>query len=562
MKNFTKLLLSTVVFSAFCLETKAMASKPKAPQTIEAKEEKKGKALEASPSEAKEEKKEEPTPTESKSGETESTPPAVQPAPPTETQRATSTIDLQVGLNPIVEKVLPSVVNIATTQLIEQKGPGAEMPRFAPGSPFEELFRDFFDQMDNQKPRKVQSLGSGFVIKIDGSNIYVVTNNHVVADAKKITIMFHNKVELDATLHAADERTDIAVLKADISAVSEDKKPRALNWANSDAAKVGDFVGAVGNAYGLQGTFTFGVISSLGRDLMTKSSQYVDDFIQHSAPINMGNSGGCLINMNAEVLGINTAIFSPSGGNVGIGFAIPSAVARATVDQLIEFGRTKRGWLGLRIQQMTDAMAESLGLKVKGPLVGSVTPEGPADKGGIKGGDIILEFDGIQLNDNNRITRLVGETPIGKKVKVKVWRDGKEKELEVVIGEFEEAEAKGHIDGEPKEDSSAHKQSAGVFLGMRLGPVPAEVRQRLNQKSDKGIFVERVDPQSTAAESGIARGDIILEANRKTLSSVKEFENALEEAKKSGRKNIFLLVTRNNEPRFTAVRIEDEEEKK
>lgn len=475
---------------------------------------------------------------------------------------ARAVVDLQSGLSAIANKALPSVVNIATTQVIEGRERGGDLPRFAPGSPFEDLFREFFDQMD-QRPRKVQSLGSGFIIKMDGATAYIVTNNHVIAEAKKINILLHDKTEIEANLHAADERTDIAVLKADLTTVPENKRPKALDWGNSDVTRVGDFVIAIGNAFGLGSTLTFGVVSFKGRDLMTRRNEYVDDFIQHSAPINMGNSGGCLLNINGEVVGINTAIFTPSGGNVGIGFAIPSTVAKNTVDQLIQFKRTKRGYLGLRIQQMTDDMAESLGLKGRGAIVGSVTPEGPGDKAGIQSGDVVLEYDGTPLNDNNRITRLVGETPIGKKVKVKIWRKGKEQDMEVTIGEFEEAQEKGHVDAPATKGGKDAKSTATAeVLGMRLGPVTEEVRQRFNIKGDKGVLVERVDPNSIAAESGIMRGDIIMEVNQKVLASVKELTAAVEEAKSKKRKNVFLLVTRNNEPRFMSLRIDDEDEKK
>ncbi len=480
---------------------------------------------------------------------------------------STASFDISKGFTQVAEIALPAVVNVATTQVIEMKDKGqggGDSPKFAPGSPFEEFFKEFFDQME--RPRKVQSLGSGFIIHFDASKnvAYIVTNNHVIADAKKISIFLNDKTELEATVHAVDERTDLAVLKVNTESLPADKRNLpVLEWGNSDVARVGEWVLAIGNPFGLGSTVTAGIISTKGRELVTPTrnrvSDYVDDFIQHSAQINMGNSGGCLLNMEGKVIGINTAIFSPSGGNVGIGFAIPSGVAKTTIDQLIEFGRTKRGWLGVRIQHLTDDMAESLGLKSHGAIVGSVTPDGPAHKAGILSGDVILEFDGKVINETNRLSRLVGETPINKTCKIKVWRKGQEMTLSVTVGEFEDAVQKGKIDAGSKKTPITPSQSTEI-LGIQLVPIPDDIKAKFGQKDMKGVFISKIDPNSSAADTGMMRGDIIVEANQKELQTPKDFVDSIEAAKKAKRKHVLLLVTRNGEPRFVSLKTEEDKD--
>lgn len=467
--------------------------------------------------------------------------------------------DISKGFSAVAEIALPAVVNVATTQVIDPKDKSTDQ-RFAPGSPFEEFFKDFFDQME--RPRKVQSLGSGFIIRVTKQTAYIVTNYHVIADAKKISIFLNDKTELEATVHAYDDRTDLAVLKVNTESLPENKRNlAALEWGESDTAKVGEWVLAIGNPFGLGSTVTAGIISTKGRELAipTKNqvSDYVDDFIQHSAQINMGNSGGCLLNMEGKVIGINTAIFSLSGGNVGIGFAIPSGVAKKTIDQLIEFGRTKRGWLGVRIQHLTDDMAESLGLKVKGAIVGSVTPDGPAQKAGILSGDVILEFDGKQISENNRLSRFVGETPIGKVCKVKVWRKGQEVTTEVTVGEFEEAIQKGKIEMGDKKSPISPEQTVEV-LGMKIAPIPADIKEKSKQKDMKGVLVTDISKNSPALDARMRPGDIIVEINQKEVLTSKDLTENVEAAKKSKRKNILLLVMRNDEPHYFTVKLEDE----
>ena len=465
--------------------------------------------------------------------------------------------DISKGFITIAEAALPAVVNVATTQVIEAKDRSFDLPRNFPGLP-EDLFRDFFDF---DRPRRVQSLGSGFIIRSDKQQAFIVTNYHVIADAKKISIFLNDKTELEATVHAFDERTDIAILKVKTESLPPEKRQLpTLQWGDSEKAKVGEWVLAIGNPFGLGSTVTNGIISSKGRDLVTPSrNSYVDAFIQHSAQINMGNSGGCLLDTSGKVIGINTAIFSPSGGNVGIGFAIPSDIAQKTVEQLMEHGRTKRGWLGVRIQNLTDDMAESLGLKTQGAIIGSITPDGPAQKAGLQSGDVVLEFDGKLINESNRLSRLVGETPIGKECKIKVWRKGKELTLDVKIGEFEDALQKGKIDGESK---NVEDQAIEV-LGIKVTTIPEEMKQRYAQTGPtKGVFVMKVDSNSPGVDVGLMRGDLIVEANQKELIQPKDFKDCIEEAKKSKRKNILLLVIRNNEPRYVSLKIDEENESK
>ncbi|WP_052046199.1 Do family serine endopeptidase [Candidatus Paracaedibacter symbiosus] len=474
--------------------------------------------------------------------------------------------DLAGGFSAIAEKVLPGVVNVSTTQVIEGRDK-SNMPQFAPGSPLDELFKDFFDQMD--KPRRVQSLGSGFVIKVavkDGATIaYVVTNYHVIADAKKITVITHDNVELEATLQGIDERTDLAVLKINLDSVPEEKRNIIpLEWEDSSQSKVGDWVLAFGNPFGLGGTVTAGILSNISRnidlkpDARSRISEYVDNFFQHDASINKGNSGGALVNLKGNVIGINTAIFSPSGGNVGIGFAIPASLASETVKQLIEFGRTKRGWLGVRIQNVSDDMAESYGLgKARGAIVASVTPKGPAVEAGIEPGDIILQFNGKDINEKNRLSRIVGETEVGKSVPVKLWRKGKEVNVTAKLGEFETST-----------DSSTSEQSKGTkspstelteVLGLKLSKLTASLAQQFQiGENVEGIVVVNVSSDSAVASSGLRPGDVITEANQTPIKKPEDFINQIEEAKKNKRQNMTLLVNRRSDMVYITIKLEDD----
>ena len=320
------------------------------------------------------------------------------------------------GFADLAARLLPAVVNVSTTQTLKKEDM-PDMPQFPPGSPFDEFFKDFMERQKGQDatPRKVTALGSGFIIDPSG---LVVTNNHVIDDAEQITVILHDTQAFKAKIVGRDTKADLALLKIEVPT-----KLPFVQFGDSDGARVGDWVIAIGNPFGLGGTVTAGIVSARARDI--NAGPY-DDFIQTDASINKGNSGGPLFNMKGEVIGINTAIFSPSGGSIGIGFSIPSNEAKPVLADLQKYGKTRRGWLGVRIQSVTPDIAESLGLKEqKGALVAGTTPDGPAEKAGIKAGDVILTFDGKDVVDMRRLPRIVAETGIDKDVDVQLWRGGK-----------------------------------------------------------------------------------------------------------------------------------------
>ncbi|MEL6481195.1 MAG: Do family serine endopeptidase, partial [Pseudomonadota bacterium] len=326
----------------------------------------------------------------------------------------------------LAERLSPAVVNISTAQKVEQAERGEQ--QVPEGTPFEDLFRDFFERGRPQGPRQVQSLGSGFVISAEG---YVVTNNHVIEEADEITVNFADGSSLPAELVGTDPKTDIALLKIEPTQPLE-----FVKFGDSEASRVGDWVLAIGNPFGLGGSVSAGIISA--RDRNINAGPY-DDFIQTDAAINRGNSGGPLFNLDGEVIGVNTAIISPTGGSIGIGFAVPSAIAENVVAQLQEFGQTKRGWLGVRIQTVNDELAEALGLdRPQGALVADVTSEGPAEEGGIEAGDVILKFDGKDISEMRDLPRIVAETAVGSTVRVVVFRKGKTQSVKVTLGLLEE----------------------------------------------------------------------------------------------------------------------------
>jgi len=458
----------------------------------------------------------------------------------------------------LAEKLLPSVVNISTTQTMKsERGhehARPEMPQFPPGSPFEEFFRDFFDHgmpksgRPEAQPRKATSLGSGFIVDPAG---YVVTNNHVIADADEITVILHDDTNLKAELVGRDTKTDIALLK-----VRSDKPLSAVSWGDSDAARVGDWVLAIGNPFGLGGSVTAGILSARQRDI--QSGPY-DDFLQTDASINKGNSGGPMFDMDGQVIGINTAIFSPSGGSIGIGFAVPSSIAKAVVAELKgESDHTvHRGWLGVRIQGVTDEIAESLGLdKARGALIASVTENGPAQAAGIQAGDIVLSFDGRPVGDMKRLPRLVAETPVDKVVPVTVWRKREETSVQVKIGRLEEGDQQQASTREtPK---SGGKSLTGVVktLGLTLSSITPELKEKYSLSDDsKGVVVVEVAKDSPAAAK-VRAGDMIMEAAQEEVSNPGEISSRIDEAKKSGRKSILLLVERQGDLRFVALRLD------
>ena len=443
----------------------------------------------------------------------------------------------------LADRLSPAVVNISTAQTVTQPNrPGPQLP---PGSPFEEFFEEFFNRRGGEDgPRRVSSLGSGFVIDPNG---YVVTNNHVIEEADEIEVNFSNGEKLPAVLIGRDPKTDIAVLKVD--------PPEPLpyvSFGNSETARVGDWVLAIGNPFGLGGSVSAGIISARNRDI---SAGPYDDFIQTDAAINRGNSGGPLFNMAGDVIGVNTAIISPSGGSIGIGFSVPSAIAMAVVEQLREFGETRRGWLGVRIQTVDEAIAESLGLsEPMGALVSDVTEGGPAEEAGIESGDVILTFDGREVEEMRDLPRIVAETQVGKTVDVELLRRGEREAVEVTIALLEEER---FAEGEA-EESQVSDEGVTTTLGMTIEPLSNAVREQFGVPDDvRGVLITEVDPASSAAERGVRPGDVIMEVAQSEVSSPSEARDRIEETEESGRRSVLLMLNRGGDLRFVAVDFEN-----
>jgi serine protease Do len=444
----------------------------------------------------------------------------------------------------LAEKISPSVVNITTsTTVAGRTGPQGIVPE---GSPFEDFFREFQDRNgQGDRPRRSSALGSGFVISEDG---FIVTNNHVIEGADEVLIEFFEGFELPATIVGTDPNTDIALLK-----VESETPLKFVTFGDSDTARVGDWVMAMGNPLGQGFSVSAGIVSARNRAL---SGTY-DDYIQTDAAINRGNSGGPLFNMDGEVIGVNTAILSPNGGSIGIGFSMASNVVTRVVDQLKEFGETRRGWLGVRIQDVTDDVAEALGLaSAKGALVSDV-PEGPAMDAGMQAGDVIVSFDGREVEDTRGLVRQVGNTEVGKAVRVVVNRDGATQTLLVTLGRREEAESAvpaaqpGPVEEEP--------QSMDL-MGLTLSPLTSEIREQLElPESAKGLAVLDVDEASEAFEKGLRAGDVITEAGQAQVIALTDLEERIAEAQEAGRKSILLLVRRAGDPRFVALSIAEDQ---
>jgi len=453
----------------------------------------------------------------------------------------------------LADRLLPSVVNVSTTQTLDDgRQLGQDFPQFPPGSPFEDFFREFFDrhgQGQNAPPRRATSLGSGFVV--DAEDGYIVTNNHVIKDADEITVTLHDDTTVTAELVGYDDKTDVAVLQ-----ITTDVPLTQVSFGDSDEIRVGDWVMAIGNPFGLGGTVTAGIVSARARDI--QAGPY-DDFLQTDASINRGNSGGPMFNLDGEVIGINTAIFSPSGGSVGIGFAIPANLAKPVIDQLIKFGRTRRGWLGVRIQTVTPEIAESLGLtEAEGALVASVTPGGPAEDSGIRPGDVILSFDGQDVPEMRRLPRIVAETDVGDNVNVTVWRDGRERSFNVTIGELEKAEESGLLDGTrpSREPESPPSQEFGQ-LGLRLAAMTPELRREYNlRESARGVVVTGVIQGSPAADKLIRPGDVIVEVSQEEVRSPEDVADKIEAARSANKSSILMLVDRDGDLRFVGLSLE------
>jgi serine protease Do len=456
------------------------------------------------------------------------------------------------GFADLAAKLLPAVVNISTTQTIKSDKPGrpgADIPQFPPGSPFEEFFKDFFDRNQRGKPeaqpRRATSLGSGFVVDPSG---LVVTNNHVIADADEITVTLQDDTSFKAEVIGRDTKVDIAVLR-----IKPTKPLVAVKFGDSDGTRVGDWVLAIGNPFGLGGTVTAGILSARAREI--NAGPY-DDFLQTDASINRGNSGGPMFNMSGEVIGINTAIYSPSGGSIGIGFAIPSNLARPVAEQIRDFGHVRRGWLGVNIQSVTDEIAESLGLdKPKGALIASVRDGGPAQVAGIQPGDVVLGFDGKEVTDMRRLPRIVAETPIDKAVKVTVWRKRKEHVLDVKVGELKDEEQQAALS--PKQQAPADSAGAVKTLGLSLANLTPELRERFSVNEDAaGVVVTEVAADSPASEKGMRAGDVIVEVAQEEVKTPAQILGKIDDAKKAGRKSVLLLVDRQGDLRFVALKID------
>jgi serine protease Do len=424
------------------------------------------------------------------------------------------------------------------------------LPEFPPGSPFEEFFRDFFDR-EQQRPdrlprRESFSLGSGFVVDPDG---FVVTNNHVIAEADEITVIFADDREYPAEVVGRDPKTDLALLKIE----GEEPFP-AVEWADSDDVRVGDWIIAIGNPFGLGSTVTAGIVSARGRDI--RAGPY-DDFIQVDAAINRGNSGGPSFTLDGEVLGVNTAIFSPSGGNVGIGFAIPANLARPVIDALKETGRVARGWLGVRIQSVTPDIADSLGLPDdEGALVASVTPGGPADEADIRPGDVIVAFDDQKIERMRGLPRIVAETEIGREVVVDVWRRGERIEVKVTLGELPSDEelaqmTQNGVEGAPTD------RAEFTSLGLTVATITEELRERFGIAADTtGVVVLDVVPDGPAATEDIRPGDVVVDVDQDPINSPPEMAAVVEQAREAGRSSVLLLVSRQGDHRFVVLGFE------
>lgn len=456
----------------------------------------------------------------------------------------------QESLAELAEQISPAVVNITTSTMVERRtGPQGIVPE---GSPFEDFFREFQDRnRDGDRPRRSSALGSGFVISEDG---YVVTNNHVIEGADQILIEFfpgdgQPKEELPAKVIGTDPKTDIALLKVDA-----EQPLKFVKFGDSNTARVGDWVVAMGNPLGQGFSVSAGIVSARNRAL---SGSY-DDYIQTDAAINRGNSGGPLFNLEGEVVGVNTAILSPNGGSIGIGFSMASNVVANVVDQLREYGETRRGWLGVRIQDVDDDLAESIGLeKAAGALITDV-PEGPAKEAGLESGDVILSFDGEDVDDTRSLVRQVGNTSVGKSVRVTVFREKGTKTFVVTLGRREHAERAVPAAMENPEDDDA-VETEKTILGLTLGLLTDDMRAELNVPDEMdGLVVLSVDEASQAFEKGLRAGDLITEAGQQKLKSLSQLDDRIAEAEEAGRKSLLLLVRRNGEPRFVALSLEDE----
>ncbi|MBW3095881.1 DegQ family serine endoprotease [Pseudohoeflea sp. DP4N28-3] len=446
----------------------------------------------------------------------------------------------------IAEGLLDAVVNISTRQNVDSDdrvGPRMQAPD---GSPFQDFFDDFFrERGEGPRSRQMSSLGSGFVIDPDG---YIVTNNHVIEDADDIEINFADGSKLKAELVGADGKTDLALLKVD-----PPQPLTAVPFGDSESMRIGDWVMAIGNPFGLGGSVSVGIISARGRDI--QAGPY-DNFIQTDAAINRGNSGGPLFNMKGEVIGINTAIISPSGGSIGIGFAVPTEMAVSVIDQLREFGETRRGWLGVRIQPVTDEIAESLGMATaRGALVAGVVRGGPVDDGSIEAGDVIVAFDGQPVRQMRDLPRIVAESPVGKAVDVQVVRKGEEVTVQVTLGRLEDGE---QLAAAEEAEESAEAVPTRSALGLTFAPLDDAARQEYGIAEDvSGVLISEVAEQSAAADKRVVAGDVLVEIAQSAVETPQEVMERLAQLQEDGRRNaLLMLANKDGELRFITLRMD------
>jgi serine protease Do len=458
----------------------------------------------------------------------------------------------------VAEQVIDAVVNVSTSQNVDPHV--ADLPDLPPGSPMQEFFDQFFknhhgqgggDGGDNadQAPRRVNSLGSGFIIDPSG---LVVTNNHVIADADEINVILNDGTKLTAQLVGKDSKSDLALLR-----VHSDKPLKAVKFGDSDKMRLGEWVVAIGNPFSLGGTVTAGIVSANHRDI--NSGPY-DNYIQTDAAINRGNSGGPLFNLDGEVIGVNTAIISPSGGSIGIGFAIPSDSAMPVIDQLRQFGETRRGWLGVRIQQVTDDIADSLSIKPPhGALVAGIDDKGPAKPGGLEAGDVVVKFDGHDIKEMHDLPRIVADTPVGKTVDVVVIRKGKEESHKVTVGRLEDGEKLALADAK-KDTAPAEKSVVQKTLGLELSGLSDDMRKKFKVRDNiKGVLVTGVDPSVAMADPDkrLAPGDVVVEVQYQSVGTPADMQKRIDQLKSQGKKIAVLLVSNaDGETRFVALNLQ------
>lgn len=464
----------------------------------------------------------------------------------------------------VAEKVIDAVVNISTTQNVAARSGGsgggernATPPQLPPDSPFQEFFDEFFKNRrpgdgprgGGSGPRRVNSLGSGFIIDATG---IAVTNNHVIADADEVNVILNDGTKIPAEVIGRDKKTDLALLKFK----PPEKTLKVVQFGDSDQLRLGEWVVAIGNPFSLGGTVTAGIVSARNRDI--NSGPY-DNYIQTDAAINRGNSGGPLFNLNGDVVGVNTAIVSPTGGSVGIGFAVPSKTVVAVIDQLRQFGEARRGWLGVRIQEVTDEIGESLGIKpTRGALIAGVDDKGPAKPAGIESGDVIVKFDGKDIRAMKDLPRVVADTPVGKEVDVVVIRKGKEQIKKVTLGRLEDDEKAKEASLKTPAPAEQEKTVTQKALGLDLAALSPQLRTKYKVKeSVKGVVITSVEGSRDAAEKRLSPGDVIMEVAQEAVTNVADIKKRVDQLKKDGKKTALLTVSNpEGEVRFVTLGVQ------